>query len=187
MDLARAAFLSSLPALMALVSSPLGGVISDRIGSRKKIVALPLVCMGVLCLTLFPASSAAVAAVMILMGVFLGPVPTATFSAVPEVMSSPEQIGIQLLIDNHVTAFIHGHDHQFAAEKRDGVVYQEVPMPSDAGYSNGFGRYLQSDPYTMQVLPNSGYLRFRVSPSDVTVDYVRVYPAGLPLTTGHVI
>jgi len=51
-------------------------------------------------------------------------------------------------------------------------------MPSDVGYSNGFGRYLQSDPYTIQVLPNSGYLRFRVSPSDVTVDYVRVNLTG---------
>jgi len=84
----------------------------------------------------------------------------------------------QLLIDNHVTAFIHGHDHQFALEKRDGVLYQEVPMPSDVGYSNGFGRYLQNDPYTIQVLPNSGYLRFRVSLSDVTVEYVRVYLPG---------
>jgi MFS family permease len=94
MDLARAGFLASLPMLTALVSSPLGGVISDRIGSRKKFVAFPLACMGGLCLVLFPASSSAVAAVMILMGIFLGPVPTATFSAVPEVMSSPEQIGI---------------------------------------------------------------------------------------------
>lgn len=84
----------------------------------------------------------------------------------------------QLLIDNHVTAFIHGHDHQFALEKRDGILYQEVPMPSDGGYSNGFGRYLQSDPYTIQVLPNSGYLRFMVSPSDVTIDYVRVNLSG---------
>lgn len=87
----------------------------------------------------------------------------------------------QLLIDNHVSAFIHGHDHQFALEKRDGVLYQEVPMPSDAGYSNGFGRYLPKDPYTIKVMPNSGYLRFRVSPSDVTVEYVRVYlPGGGP-------
>jgi hypothetical protein len=84
----------------------------------------------------------------------------------------------QLLIDNHVTAFIHGHDHQFALEKRDGVFYQEVPMPSDMGYSNGFGRYLQNGPYTIQVLPNSGYLRFRVSPSEVTTEYVRVYLPG---------
>jgi hypothetical protein len=84
----------------------------------------------------------------------------------------------QLLIDNHVTAFIHGHDHQFALEKRDGVLYQEVPMPSDVGYSNGFGRYLQNGPYTIKVLPNSGYLRFRVSPSDVTIEYVRVYLPG---------
>src|SRR4051812_25321005 len=51
-------------------------------------------------------------------------------------------------------------------------------MPSDVGYSNGFGRYLQSAPYTIQVLPNSAYLRFRVSASHVTVDYVRVNLTG---------
>ena len=33
----------------------------------------------------------------------------------------------QILVDNHVSAFFHGHDHQYAYEKRDGVVYQSLP------------------------------------------------------------
>jgi MFS family permease len=94
LDLARAAFLTSVIMLMSLVSSPVGGVISDRIGSRKKVVALPLAGMGFMFLFPFHASGWAIAAVMILMGVFLGPIPTATFAAVPEVMPSPQLIGM---------------------------------------------------------------------------------------------
>ena len=44
----------------------------------------------------------------------------------------------QLLVNNHVTAFFHGHDHEFAYEKRDGVVYQLVPMAADATYGYWF-------------------------------------------------
>jgi predicted MFS family arabinose efflux permease len=94
LDLARAAFLASLIMLMAVFSAPLGGLISDRIGSRKKMIALPLAAMGALFLFPFHASGWSIAAVMILMGIFLGPIPTATFAAVPEVMPSPQQIGI---------------------------------------------------------------------------------------------
>jgi MFS family permease len=93
-DLARAAFLASLPMLMALFSSPLGGLISDRIGSRRKVIALPLASMGALCLFPFHAPGWAIPAVMVLMGIFLGPIPTAIFAAVPEVMTSPQWIGV---------------------------------------------------------------------------------------------
>jgi hypothetical protein len=82
----------------------------------------------------------------------------------------------QLMIDNGVNAFFHGHDHQYAYEKRDGIVYQEVPQPGSTG--NGFGLYSESDPYTIKVLPSSGHLRVTVSPSEVTVDYVRSYLSG---------
>ena len=94
LDLARAAFLTSLIALVAVFTSPLGGVISDRIGSRKKLVALPLAVMGTMFLFPFQVSAGSIAAVMILIGVFFGPIPTATFAAVPEVMPSPKLIGI---------------------------------------------------------------------------------------------
>jgi hypothetical protein len=56
----------------------------------------------------------------------------------------------------------------------DGVVYQEVPQPSNRGYDNissaaEYG-YVNGD-----ILGNSGHLRVRVSPTEVTVDYVRAY------------
>ena len=82
----------------------------------------------------------------------------------------------QLMIDNNVTAFFHGHDHEYAYEERDGVVYQLVPSPSMSGY--GFNLYKESDPYTIRVLPSAGHLRVTVSPSQVTVDYVRAYLSG---------
>ncbi|MBN1219919.1 MAG: metallophosphoesterase family protein, partial [Anaerolineae bacterium] len=43
----------------------------------------------------------------------------------------------QLFTENGVSAYFHGHDHQFVYEKRDGVVYQLVPQPSTSG--SGFG------------------------------------------------
>jgi hypothetical protein len=76
----------------------------------------------------------------------------------------------QLMVENGVSAFFHGHDHEYAYEKRDGVVYQLVPAPSMTGY--GFNLYHESDPYTNKVLPNSGHLRVTVFPSETTVDYV---------------
>ena len=82
----------------------------------------------------------------------------------------------QLLVENHVSAVFHGHDHEFAYEVRDGIVYQEVPAPSFTGY--GFNLYSESNPLTIKVLPNSGHLRVTVSPSETKVDYVRSYTSG---------
>ena len=87
----------------------------------------------------------------------------------------------QLLVNNHVTAFFHGHDHEYAHEQRDGVVYQEVPMAADATYGYGFQEYTADGVYTLKVLPNSGHLRVTVDPTNgVTVQYVRasLAPAG---------
>jgi len=75
----------------------------------------------------------------------------------------------QIMVDNHVSAFFHGHDHQYAYEKRDGIVYQSLAA---AGFSgNGFNSY-RVGTYTLKVLPSPGHLRVTVSPSQVTVDYV---------------
>ena len=78
----------------------------------------------------------------------------------------------QLMIANGVSAFFHGHDHQFVHEICDGIVYQEVPSPSMTGY--GFDLYDDS-PYVVSGgnLPNSGHLRVTVAPDEATVEYVR--------------
>jgi hypothetical protein len=83
-----------------------------------------------------------------------------------------------VLVQNGVSAFFHAHDHEYAYEKRDGVVYQLVPMPSDSGNGFGFNLYRETDPYTLRVLPNSGHLRVTVSPSNTNVEYVRAFVSG---------
>ena len=79
----------------------------------------------------------------------------------------------QIMDDNHVSAFFHGHDHQYAYEKRDGIVYQSLPA---AGFSgNGFNSYSVGT-YTFKVLPSPGHLRVTVTPTQATVDYVTCAP-----------
>jgi len=77
----------------------------------------------------------------------------------------------QLMIKNGVTIFFQGHDHLFARQQKDGVVYQETPNPADQGYS-----IYNRDAYASgDILPNSGHLRVTVSAANVKVDYVRSY------------
>ena len=43
----------------------------------------------------------------------------------------------QLLVANKVTAFFHGHDHLYAKQELDGIVYQEGPQPSARNFNLG--------------------------------------------------
>ena len=77
----------------------------------------------------------------------------------------------QLMVKHGVTIFFQGHDHLFCKQERDGVVYQEVPMPCDHGYMT-----YNEDRYQSGVkLSNSGHLRVTVAPENVKVDYVRSF------------
>jgi len=86
----------------------------------------------------------------------------------------------QLLVANKVAAWFHGHDHFYAREQLDDVVYQEVPQPSQSRYDNpnpgadyGYVGTVGKD-----IFPSSGHLRITVSPTEVRVEYVRsVAPA----------
>lgn len=80
----------------------------------------------------------------------------------------------QLMVENHVTIFFHGHDHLFVRQDLDGIVYQECPQPSYAMYDRT-GSAAEYGYTHGAVLGGSGYLRISVSPSAVTVDYVRSY------------
>ena len=80
----------------------------------------------------------------------------------------------QLLVANNVTAFFHGHDHTYAKQDLDGIVYQEGPQPSASGTELGdrgkLYNYLHGT-----VLGGTGYLRVHVTPTDVKVDYVETW------------
>jgi hypothetical protein len=80
----------------------------------------------------------------------------------------------QLLVRNKVDIVFHGHDHFFAKQDLDGVVYQLVPQP---GYykTDGYGHnnlYVNG-----KILPCSGHIRVKVSKGRLAVDYVRAYTA----------
>ncbi len=77
----------------------------------------------------------------------------------------------QLLLRNHVTAVFHGHDHLFAKQELDGIVYQECPQPGDP---KGSTRSAAEYGYKSGVLlASSGHLRVAVAPQQTTVTYVR--------------
>ena len=77
------------------------------------------------------------------------------------------------MVENDVTIFFHGHDHVFAKEDVDGMVYQECPQPTDPSYGLGFGTY-QNNENTV-VVENSGHICVAVSTDQVTIDYIRAY------------
>lgn len=93
-----------------------------------------------------------------------------------------------LLAENGVSVVFHGHDHFFARQERDGVVYQLVPQPGHAsrqsaraqtggrransrsdkarGMAAEYG-YVSGD-----FLSGSGCLQITVSPNEAKVDYL---------------
>jgi phosphodiesterase/alkaline phosphatase D-like protein len=77
----------------------------------------------------------------------------------------------QLMADNHVTIFFQGHDHLFVKQELGGVIYQTLPTPADPNYALDNAQAYQ----TGDKLPASGHVRVSVSPTGVTVDYVRSY------------
>ena len=89
----------------------------------------------------------------------------------------------QLMVENGVTIFFQGHDHMFARQELDGLIYQEVPNPADPTPGEVFcGSCFHESYLSGELLPNSGYLHVTVSPDEVRVDYVKSYlPEGLVL------
>jgi hypothetical protein len=80
----------------------------------------------------------------------------------------------QLLVTHGVTAVFHGHDHLYARQQLDGIVYQECPQPGDP---RGTTRSAAEYGYTHGViLGSSGYLRVSVGASAAKVEYVRLTP-----------
>jgi predicted phosphodiesterase len=82
----------------------------------------------------------------------------------------------QLLVKTGVSAVIHGHDHLFAKEELDGIIYQEVPQP---GHPSGGTRSAEEYRYTGIILGSSGHVRVTVGEKEAKVDYVRSIVSGV--------
>jgi hypothetical protein len=79
----------------------------------------------------------------------------------------------QLMVKNNVTIFFQGHDHLFAREELDGVIYQTLPDPAN---NNPVPANVEAYPGAA-VFPNSGRVRVSVGPENVRVEYVCTRPS----------
>jgi len=69
----------------------------------------------------------------------------------------------------------HGHDHLYAQQEKDGVIYQLVPQPGHSRFDNI--RSAEEYGYKSGVIQGaSGMLRISVTPEKALVEYVRAYP-----------
>jgi hypothetical protein len=91
----------------------------------------------------------------------------------------------QLFVKTNVTAFFHGHDHIFAEEELDGVVYLEVPHAANSGYGVGFDTNA-NDYADGTMVNNSGHVRVTVSPSNARIEYVRSWLPGASGVNGQI-
>ena len=76
-----------------------------------------------------------------------------------------------LMTENKTTIFFHGHDHFYGKQEKDGMVYQEVPQPSNKNITNiSATQYGYVDGV---LLPGRGYLLVTVSETGTKVDYIK--------------
>jgi MFS family permease len=96
--LGQAAFLSSIATFVILFSAPAAGWLSDRIGSRRLVFSLPFLAIAALLFFPFHVTGWQIIVIMVLQGIFVGAIPTATFAAAPEIMRKPEWAGLGLAV-----------------------------------------------------------------------------------------
>jgi MFS family permease len=97
-SLGQAAFLSSITTLVVLFSAPAAGWLSDRIGSRRLIFSLPFLGIAVLFLFPFHVTGWQIVALLVMQGLIVGAIPTATFAAAGEIMRRPDWAGLGLAV-----------------------------------------------------------------------------------------
>jgi MFS family permease len=93
-----AAWITSVPTAVVLLSAPFSGWLSDRIGSRRLVFSVPFLAIAVLLLFPFRLVGWQIYALMALLGLVAGAVPTATFAAAPEVMKKPQWAALGLAV-----------------------------------------------------------------------------------------
>ena len=87
-----------------------------------------------------------------------------------------------LMVENKANIYFHGHDHCYAKQDKDGIVYQEVPQPSSKNITNFTGS--QYGYVNGILMPSRGFLLVTVTDSTAKVDYIKTFLPGEG-TGGH--
>jgi len=94
---------------------------------------------------------------------------------------------IHALFKRHgVNIVFHGHDHFFARQELDGVVYQLVPQPAHAGGRDVARMATEYGYASGDFLPSPGYVRVKVDSGTTTVSYIRTLLATAGSSDGRV-
>lgn len=95
-SLAGASFITSMMMVIATISGMLGGHLSDRIGSRKRLIVFPFAFLALVFLFPFSVTGWGIPALVVFAGLVAGPIAPVSLAAVPEIMGSPRLAGIGL-------------------------------------------------------------------------------------------
>jgi nitrate/nitrite transporter NarK len=98
LSLAQAALISGIGTVIGIFAGPAGGVVSDRIGSRKKTFVGGLALAVILLPLVGAVSVAGVIVVVILQGLVFGVIPPNIFAAAVEAVSDERQGGTAMAI-----------------------------------------------------------------------------------------
>jgi MFS family permease len=93
MDLSAAATMSALVLVGAGIGSVLAGMVSDRIGSRRRVYTAACLAAAVLIMLPYNVAGPALAVLLLLLGITNGSIPSALFASAPEVMPEPRLAG----------------------------------------------------------------------------------------------
>jgi nitrate/nitrite transporter NarK len=96
--LSQAALLAAIPTLVTIFSAPGGGILSDRIGSRKKPYLVGIALAIVLAPLAWVATGPGLIVVLVVTGLASGLVPMAIFSAAVEASGHERQGGMAMAI-----------------------------------------------------------------------------------------
>jgi predicted phosphodiesterase len=80
-----------------------------------------------------------------------------------------------LLVRNKVQIVFHGHDHLFAHQERDGIVYQCLPQPGNRGDGSPPRNAAEYSYTSGTLLGSPGYMRVRIAPEALTAELIRSY------------
>jgi MFS family permease len=96
--LLNASFVTAAIMLASIITAPLGGYISDRLGKRKIMILIPYILMTVMFLFIFKVTGWMIPLYLFVFGIVGGPIATVLLAAVPEVARKIQFIGIGMAV-----------------------------------------------------------------------------------------
>lgn len=96
--LMNASFVTALILGVPILTGPLGGYMSDRLGKRKIMVLIPFILMTITFLFPFSVTGSSITLYVLILGVVNGPIAAVILAAVPEVSKKPQYIGYGMAV-----------------------------------------------------------------------------------------